>query len=158
MERIIKFRAWDEQNAEMRYPKLAEENFGHGGADSCDILKYYSVVMQFSGICDKNKKEIYEGDIVTLWLDFYGSKDEYTGTVIFKDGSFFIDDIKDNKYKEPKCAYRPHNSMLLSQYELYEALSKTYVSNYGEVFTFSENATYVEIIGNIHQHPELLTT
>lgn len=108
---------------------------------------------QYSGIEDKNGRGICEGDNVKVWLNGWGkTKDEYTGTVIFKAGSFFIDNLIDTVYKHPKCEYRPHNSMLLSQYELYEELSKDYIPNYGEVFAFSENAVFVEVIGTIHDH------
>ena len=115
------------------------------------------IPLQFSGLHDKNGKGIYEGDVVRLWLnDGWGSKDEYIGKIIFGNGQFMIDSLKGVRYKEPKCQYLPHNCMLLSQPELYEVITKQYISNYGEIYTFSENAMYVEIIGNLYENPELL--
>lgn len=55
MKREIKFRAWLNVQKEMLYEDLfGAEKFG--GRD-CEI-------MQFTGLKDKNGKEIYEGDIV----------------------------------------------------------------------------------------------
>ena len=155
-----KFRAFNPATKDMLYSFEAPTepsqlgNFFYGIS-----LAPESVVMQSSGILDKNGVEMYSGDIVTVWLEGWGKvKDKYTGVIIFKSGSCFIDNLIDVEYKEPKCTYLPHNSMLLSQYELYEVLGKDYVSNYGEVFTFSEHAAFVEVIGNTMQHPHLLTS
>lgn len=45
-------------------------------------------VGQFTGLCDKNGKEIYEGDI----LGFYEDPDFLPETVIFSEGSFIVKD------------------------------------------------------------------
>ena len=53
MSREIKFRAWSKSNKTMEY------DTGH--RVDCDLYE----LMQFTGLHDKNGKEIYEGDIVT---------------------------------------------------------------------------------------------
>lgn len=60
--REIKFRAWDNINAKMIYEHAEKESFTYFG--SSEILQRFNIVMQFTGLIDKNGKEIYEGDIV----------------------------------------------------------------------------------------------
>jgi len=64
--REIKFRAWDTLNKKMI------TDFIDGGEkaflDKCGILCYYYryILMQFTGLKDRNGKEIYEGDLFKL--------------------------------------------------------------------------------------------
>jgi len=56
--RIIKFRAWD------RYNHLMIEDFQNDKFFGERLTDDLYAVMQFTGLLDKNGKEIYEGDIV----------------------------------------------------------------------------------------------
>jgi uncharacterized phage protein (TIGR01671 family) len=60
--RIIKFRAWDGINKEMRYPR--KKDVFATGVTSGEMVDNWDEVMQFTGLHDKDGKEIYEGDIV----------------------------------------------------------------------------------------------
>jgi len=60
MNRIIKFRAWDKKNKEMFKPYCIEDTLSF----NLDELSTKYSLMQFTGLLDKNGKEIYEGDIV----------------------------------------------------------------------------------------------
>ena len=91
MTREIKFRAWDTLSKKMINDVLNLRNQEHNNFGS--VLKDKTkIVMQYTGLKDKNGKEIYEGDIV---LDVV---DNEIWEIIFKEGSFCIG--KDNKEED----------------------------------------------------------
>lgn len=130
--REIKFRAWHEKTKEML--KVITIDFRKKEANTINPSQYkgtrYSydsfgvggiiVLMQLTGLKDKNGKEIFEGDIVK-----FGSLDKI-GTIIFYNGCFIIEDLR------------------------FEHENKLYTCDDGDPDTF------VEVIGNIYENPELL--
>jgi uncharacterized phage protein (TIGR01671 family) len=73
--RVIKFRAWDEVTKEMLRPEgHADRNrlrVSFSGTVFEDGSPVNLVLMQFTGLTDKNGKEIFEGDIVQCNLVNY---------------------------------------------------------------------------------------
>lgn len=95
----------------------------------------YSKVMQFSGIKDHTKREIYQGDIVKAiyiigcsWMleDAMKKGDYYTGEVIFHAGAFHL---KINK--------APDHESIVNEYD---------IGSIPELCNFS----WVEVIDNIN--------
>jgi uncharacterized phage protein (TIGR01671 family) len=117
MKREIKFRAWDKVEEEMVLGDTAIFWLSQG----IDEIEF----MQFTGLRDKNDKEIWEGDIVKCG---YG-----VGKVVFKSGCFWAEWIDD------KEAYM----------EWIHSRKGTYIRTEDEQF---------EVIGNIFENPQLLTT
>lgn len=124
--RQIKFRAWDEINNLMHYDDVPEDKIKtHDLVWSIGMM--CGSLMQYTGLKDKNGKEIYEGDIVQLPDDWeeYGWMACEKREVFFLDGGF--------RLKPKPIKPRPHGR--------------------GH---WIEEGHYLEVIGNIYQNPDLL--
>lgn len=80
--REIKFRAWDRDSKQWVF--INDQNFLLG-VDGSINHRPSTVLMQYTGLKDKNGKEIYEGDVVRR--HWSGDKPE-DREVIFIDGAF----------------------------------------------------------------------
>ena len=136
MNREIKFRAWHEKNKEMVYekPRLFGDCLTSG-----DILNIYDNPMQFTGLHDKNGKEIYEGDIIKFHTGVK-SRDDIIAKVIFRAFAFGCVSVKDDGEK------------LISGMTAFGVMEQ----NCMDRGIFKNLEEIIEVIGNIHENPELL--
>ncbi len=136
---VPKIRGWNSHSKTMEYKEQHHPLF------NIHFITYMSSV----GLRDKNEKLIYEGDIVR----FNGQ----IGIIVFECGAFGIaidddvdyDRIQEFMDKDEECCGSAFegcfNDNFISLWEIYWNLCCI------------ENYLYmVEVIGNIHEHPELL--
>lgn len=136
MNREIKFRAWDgsqmyQSPSEIQHIGKWFDSHAPGALVSNDKL----VFMQFTGLKDKNGKEIYEGDIAQIMVSDDDIEIDY-------DAVPFNPPLK----KEVSTIqYRWHGFWVKDENFWYEG---------EDLWDWDE----IEVIGNIYENPELLTT
>jgi len=157
--REIKFRAWREDDRTMyddvTFDKVEVSWFNPTAKQDPDdpepgcrvligdreenSLLPHVILMQFTGLKDKNGKEIYEGDIIQGGIVYYTHKGD-VGIVRF--GKFDADSSGD-EYPRTSC---------VGWY--YEIIKSDYTIDYDGNFPGED----IEVIGNIYENSDLLKT
>ena len=139
---IPKFRAWDKRENTMR--DVAVLHFTKGGKVNSieywntpfDLKSYHVrnlVLMQSTGLKDKNGVEIFEGDIVRYTWDM-------------------LSDVNaTEKGKKVRIS-----KVFWSDWRASWAVGKKSCNN--DLFKYARNGNTVEVIGNIYTNPELLSS
>ena len=141
--REIKFKAWDKLNKEMFNVEIMDFQERKVYKDTVSYRKFNDIeLMQYTGLKDKNEKEIYEGDVVKLVhtgieisADRLEDLKRFVGIIKYENGIFKI--VKTEK------------SLIESKY--FEMEQK----KVSEIFIYSKLYD-LEVVGNIYENPELL--
>lgn len=158
MKQIVKFRGKDVDSGEWRNGSLVTYPNGRCEIvvfDDSEILEYevdVESVGQFTGVLDKNGKEIYEGDVLSVreWKNLaFGmfNHDEMK--------CLSLDDCKGELLKDIKSlVYWDEGSMLATEQN---GCAYYMCSFWHEDTLITQPIFDIEIIGNIHDTPNLLT-
>ena len=90
--REIKFRAWDKEQKRMfdvygiNTDHIAEDSYD--SSDNSIHPRKTCILMQYTGLKDRNGKEIYEGDIILFSLN---TGEKVKDTIVFEMGGFRTD-------------------------------------------------------------------
>lgn len=134
MSRVIKFRAWDKISGMFCSVSWACGIDNSGFIYPCETKpKTDIVLMQFTGLLDKNGKEIYEGDVLK------GSWEHEEGNVFEFDSAQVLWDKRTCSFAIP------------------ETFSKETKVPYQNYRNFMWQIRSCEIIGNIYENSDLLT-
>lgn len=124
--------------------------------EKCDVWNDLPIVYvrQFTGLKDKNGKEIYHKDRIRFTINFsdenaraYWSEDCFIGEVYWKDYGWSVNNISFEKMYDQDYVFRMQDrdfdKRLLDRY------SKIRVCEFNEI-------SNIEVIGNIYENPELI--
>ena len=127
MNREIKFRAYHHLTKKIINPEeVSNKTLGKNPIEWHNERKW--TLMQYTGLKDKNGKEIYEGDIVSI--EYGKGVVEYSE----KQAMFIINWIGDNEAYNESLAYNPRN------------------------YIYGKTRKDIEVIGNIYENPEFTQT
>ena len=140
MAREIKFRCWDKDAERWLSDEFLIDASGVLCENECMTMRGDFVLEQYTSLKDTSGKEVYEGDIVR-WDDASGGKTWRVAEVIAEPGHFTFRIIPSQCvgcFKD-----EPHSH----RFPLGSFIYCPDIGEYGNI---------MEVIGNIHQNPELL--
>ena len=147
MSRIIKFRAWNRAKKKM-LEYTGDIHFWAGymsdseGAEESLDLDF----LQFTGLLDKNRKEIYEGDIIA----YEDTESEYVDVEV---GMMKVAETPLNSFAQVKF-HNGYFGLDIQEGELFKYHKGIHSFEWWEEQVGEEPS--LEVIGNIYENEELL--
>ena len=142
MSRIIKFRAWGTEEKGYVIPTFyisPSTGIMWGSYTGIKLPKENYILEQFTGLLDKNGKEIYEGDYVTV--------------IPKPDANGYFHHISSVN----GCSLKTRIVIWLNDEAQFGwRLINGVIEGSGFSLCKSNAASIFEIIGNIHEHPEIM--
>lgn len=148
MDREKKFKAWDKNKKKFDENVVYIYETFYYYLGSCNESNNKNIIeleyidnqedfelVQFTGLKDKNKVEIYDGDIVEF------TQDESYQTDCGTEYETYID-VGVIKFNETRCGY-----------DIWVEAGEYWAEDVEDVFNYDEN---FKVIGNIYENPELL--
>lgn len=143
--RILKFRVWNKYNNSYQYNLSIDCNGKLVEIDEKFQSAY--VIQQYTGLKDKNEREIYEGDIIKQTMaEGPNLPDRFKNHILQNEQ--IIDEVKWGKYVDGEYV----DSIECWMFN-YDSLSELINRTKGQ---YQEYIRTYEIIGNIFETPELL--
>lgn len=140
MNREIKFRVYDKDLKKMRYLNsshdficFGEKGNGHYHNMQTGLGEWFSDLMQYTGLKDKNGVEIYEGDIIKY----------YHKTFFKRKGEMVFD------FKNTKCyvVWDEKGAGFILNKDYNKVTDKSYVD-----IMYMSGGDTIEVIGNIYEN------
>jgi uncharacterized phage protein (TIGR01671 family) len=156
----IKYRAWDVKNKKMLIPNEVSSNqpmmtWLGGYVYKEGKLQDY-IMLQYTGLKDKNGKEIYEGDIIQegvigekIWDDCAEIIKPPLGVVEYTPPSWNIKEKNQSNSGEVLLLEDMFKKKKGSKYVLS-------MDRYDGLYMWHSEFDSIEVIGNIYENPELL--
>lgn len=125
--REVKFRAWDSFNRIMYNDNAKVVGSMYFYAEHQDVTNQ-NIYMQYTGLKDKNGREIYEGDIVRF-VDFdtsggHRADREFTGVIKYQSGLYEIWKNNDSEFFDSDGAFILNHAWL--QDDEFEVIGNIY--------------------------------
>lgn len=183
MDRVIKFRAWDKEKFRMSKPLpiyspiIEWEDGDFSMPTDFALVKDRVIWLQFTGLHDKNGREIYEGDLCRVKFRT-GEDDKYFTDAYYRVKIDSLDGIHlkycqlvDNSGAVPDgelyCNQYPISKDLCVRYGTLTddhrngnhdrlAVAESWDSNGRQRWKQNTYSNDIEVIGNIYENPDLL--
>lgn len=164
--RPIKFRAWDKVNKEWLKTKSGglslnnktqkleytfSDTFTLHDWETCRKIGAFPgnyEVVQFTGLNDKNEKEVYEGDCVTMHQFLFDGNEVESrlfGVITYLEDSTYFEDVAAYGFKKIRNKFYENHT----GFEPGEGVSPL-------CYFYGLHEESFEIIGNIYENPDLL--